>query len=82
MGLKGSERDWRALFLEMRADGISEENCYKLMKDFEEMELTPRKAVQTYRKALDTHIKDLAKEEKKAAVEAAIPRPDVFGRWS
>lgn len=82
MGLKGSERDWRALVLEMMADGINEENCKKLMKDFEDMELTPRKAVQVYRKALDTHVKDRAKEEKKAAVEAAIPRPDVFGKWS
>jgi len=82
MGLKGSDRDWRALVLEMKADGITEENIEKLMSSFENTGVTPRKAVSIYRSAIDKHYKEAAKEEKNAARDAKIPRPDSFGNWA
>lgn len=82
MGLKGNSRDWRALALEMQADGLSGENVNKMMASFEENQVTCRQATKMYRDAYDKHIKELRAEEKREARDALIPRPKTFGNWS
>lgn len=82
MGLRGDARDWRALALEMQADGLSGDNINKMMASFGNDTLTCRQATKMYRAAIDKHRKELEQQEIKAEKEALIPRPDAFGNWS